>query len=167
MQHWNWICSVIVAGLVTCAAGCGGPAGVPGVVKVSGTVTLDGTPVEGATVTFQPEGDARAASGRTDANGVFQLTTLNSGDGALPGNYKVSISKMEDTDPAHQVTAEEFAQMVSGGKPPPMGPARSGQKTKNVGMKYHVPQKYMDASKSGLTATVAASGKNDFPFDLK
>lgn len=157
---------MVVAGLATCV-GCGGPEGVPGVVRVSGTVTLDGTPVEGATVSFRPEGDTRAASGLTDASGVFHLTTLNSGDGALPGSYKVSISKMEDTDPAHQVTGEEFAAMVAGGKPPPMGPTKPGRQTKNVGMKYHVPQKYLDPEKSGLTAEVKAGGDNDFTFDLK
>lgn len=160
-----WIYSIIVAGLAT-YAGCGGPEGVPGVVKVSGTVTLDGTPVEAATVSFRPEGDARAASGRTDANGRFQLTTLNPGDGALPGSYKVSISKVEDTDPAHQITAEEMAEMMSGDKQAPKGPTRPGQKTKNVGMKYHVPQKYMDPEKSGLTATVTADGDNNFTFEL-
>jgi hypothetical protein len=151
--------------IATCL-GCGGAPQIPGLVQVSGTVNFKGQPVEGATVNFRPESGTRAASGRTDANGVFQLTTLNPGDGALPGNYKVSVSKIEDTDPDHQVTAEDFAKMVSGGGKAPAGPTRPGQKVKSVGLEYHVPQKYMDADKSGLTATVNASGKNDIPIEL-
>lgn len=163
MRHL--ICSSVMVAIATCL-GCGGAPQIPGLVKVSGTVNFKGQPVEGATVNFRPESGTRAASGRTDANGVFQLTTLNPGDGALPGNYKVSVSKIEDTDPDHQVTAEDFAKMVSGGGKAPAGPTRPGQKVKSVGLEYHVPQKYMDADKSGLTATVNASGKNDIPIEL-
>lgn len=162
----NWKQSLLALSLLA-FAGCSGTEAVPGIVRVTGEVTLNGDPVEGATVTFQPEGAARAASGRTDAKGAFKLTTLNPGDGALPGNYKVMISKVEDTDPAHQMSAEEFTAMVSGGKRPPSGATRPGKKAENVGLKYHVPQKYMDANKSGLTATVDASGKNHIVFPLE
>src|SRR5258708_2370379 len=76
---------LLVAGA---AAGCGSKTS-----KVEGVVTLDGTPVQGATVIFVPETGDRQASGQTDADGVFHLTTFNTGDGAVPGTYKVTVSK--------------------------------------------------------------------------
>ena len=78
--------------LVFTAAGCDGRR-TP--VAVSGTVTLDGQPVEGATVTFHLVGDdkdGRLATGQTDKTGTFRLTTGNE-DGARPGEYKVVIIK--------------------------------------------------------------------------
>lgn len=144
--------------------GCGHQDEIPGLVRVSGTVKLADTPVEGATVTFQPDGQARSASGLTDKNGLYKLTTLNPGDGALPGSYKVTISKVEDTDPAHHVSAEDFAKGVASGKGPPAPPRNS--KKKNEGLKYHVPEKYMTADKSKLTAQVDDQNRK-FDFNLE
>jgi hypothetical protein len=80
---------VFVACLVL-VLGCGGK-GKP--VKVQGVVTLDGKPVPGATVVFVPEeGSGRPASGRTEADGTFRLTTYRTDDGALPGQYKVTVN---------------------------------------------------------------------------
>jgi hypothetical protein len=62
-------------------------------VKVEGTVTLDGKPLSGASVTFNPVGGGRPSVGTTDSSGHFQLTTFNTGDGALPGDYKVTVRK--------------------------------------------------------------------------
>jgi hypothetical protein len=74
------------------AAGCEGQRAL---VPVSGTVTLDGKPVEGATVTFHLLGDdkeGRPATGQTDKTGTFRLTTGNE-LGARPGEHKVVIVK--------------------------------------------------------------------------
>jgi len=49
----------------------------------------------------------RAAGGITDASGKFQLTTLNANDGAMPGKYKVAVSKAVATSEASQITAED------------------------------------------------------------
>src|SRR5437867_12591753 len=74
-----------VVGLV----GCGSPTKA---VKVQGTVTLDGKPFPGATVTFTPvEATGKPASGRSESDGGFQLTTFKPDDGALPGDYKVVV----------------------------------------------------------------------------
>src|SRR5262245_20460377 len=62
-------------------------------VPVSGTVTLDGKPVDGAIVTFHLLGDdkdGRPVAGQTDKTGTFRLKTGNE-DGARPGEYKVVI----------------------------------------------------------------------------
>src|SRR5687768_17292422 len=74
-------------------AGCGSGSERP--VPVGGKVTLGEKPVDGAVVTFHSKGGGRSASGKTDADGNFKLTTINTGDGAPPGEYTVTISKQE------------------------------------------------------------------------
>ena len=121
------ICLLVLVGLCVCV-GCGRDAAtIKGLVKVTGTVTYQSKPVDGATVTFSPVSGGRAAGGRTDAGGKFQLTTLNAGDGAPPGKYKVAVSKTENLGPESQMTAEDMAKMVAGGKGPPAGPTPRGQ----------------------------------------
>ncbi|MBX9581405.1 MAG: carboxypeptidase-like regulatory domain-containing protein [Gemmataceae bacterium] len=71
------------------AAGCGGGAKP---VKVAGRVTLDNQPLPGATIVFTPDGGTgNIASGRTDDAGEFQLTTFGPDDGAVPGDYKITV----------------------------------------------------------------------------
>jgi hypothetical protein len=92
----------LIWGLPAClsalvAVGCGG-AGSP--VAVKGMVKLDGNPLAGATVTFMPTGDSgRPATGETDRNGVFHLTSLRKDDGAFPGDYRVVVTKIQAIDP--------------------------------------------------------------------
>jgi hypothetical protein len=83
----------LVALLGVVLIGCGGR----GTTPVQGVVTLDGTPVAGATVLFMPDGQdgRRPASGFTSSDGTFRLTTYEPDDGALPGKYRVVIQKTE------------------------------------------------------------------------
>lgn len=79
--------------LLLAAAGCSGKY-TP--VPVSGVVTLDNKPVEGATVNFYAVGDereGRPAFGQTDKAGVFELSTMGNKDGALRRDYKVVITR--------------------------------------------------------------------------
>jgi hypothetical protein len=83
--------------------GCGGNNGQLDVYPVSGIVTLQGKPIEGATVMFFGQDEHLRAvgvpipEGTTDASGKFELTTYEAGDGAPAGNYAVSITWMEET----------------------------------------------------------------------
>jgi hypothetical protein len=72
-------------------AGCG--SGRPTPVRVTGRVTLNGRPVDAASVTLMPERGGRPASGTTDSAGGFTLSTFAVGDGALPGDYAVTVTK--------------------------------------------------------------------------
>ena len=48
----------------------------PAVEYVQGVVTLDGAPLEGATVFFSPKGSAgKGAAGKTQSDGSFTLNT--------------------------------------------------------------------------------------------
>jgi hypothetical protein len=77
--------------LAVALTGCGGK----GTIPVKGVVTLEGAVLPEATVLFVPDGPegGRPASGFTSSDGVFQLTTYQPNDGALPGNYRVLIRK--------------------------------------------------------------------------
>lgn len=143
----------ILAILLCCSAvGCG-KSGLSGTIRAKGKVTYKGQPVEGATVVFSPvDQTGRAASGLTDAQGNFNLTTLEAGDGALAGQYKVSISKTTTAGKAN-MTPDEARATLSSGKPTLL-PRDEG-----------LPVKYKNDA-GGLTAEVTSGGKNDFTFDL-
>src|SRR5215218_2596086 len=87
--------------LVLCA-GCDGPMLAP----VKGRVVFRGKPVKEAAVTFNPvpaeEGATDAgkpATGFTDADGTFVLSTFRPYDGALIGRHRVLVV-LDDTNPA-------------------------------------------------------------------
>jgi len=70
-------------------AGCGGPEH-PEVGRVSGVITLDGQPLEGATVMFQPT-EGRASIATTDSAGKYSMTYLDGVPGAKLGSHQVII----------------------------------------------------------------------------
>ncbi|HEV3023889.1 MAG TPA: carboxypeptidase regulatory-like domain-containing protein [Pirellulales bacterium] len=90
---------LILCGLLVTAAGCGGSNTAP----VSGRVRLDGQPLAGATVIFQPLSGERnpgpGSAGKTDESGGYtlQLMTGNT-PGAILGKHKVSITAYEGGD---------------------------------------------------------------------
>lgn len=91
---------VVVIGLLL-AAGCGGP----GMARVTGKVTWKGNPVKEAAVTFEPvprdasdREPGKPATGFTDENGVYSLSTFRAEDGAILGKHTVSIV-LDDTNP--------------------------------------------------------------------
>lgn len=89
----------LLVGLVACAAaGCGS-----NVAPVAGKVTLDGAPLVGAVVVFQPDTEAvhpgPGSSGLTDDQGRYSLQLMNgSGTGAIIGKHKVTITAYEGDD---------------------------------------------------------------------
>jgi hypothetical protein len=93
--RWNLAASVLVLGAI---AGC---SRIPAdVVPVSGQVTLDGQPLAGATVTFQPirsPADEKVVSGGsvgyTDSAGRFELRLIDPDvPGAAIGKHTVTIT---------------------------------------------------------------------------
>ncbi|MEP3479792.1 MAG: carboxypeptidase-like regulatory domain-containing protein [Fuerstiella sp.] len=84
--------------------GCGGSgdkwtANQPDTVDASGIVTLDGEPVEGATVVFGPIDGKYPAHAITESDGSFSAAAFTSKAGAVPGKYKVALTKtIEDKD---------------------------------------------------------------------
>jgi len=81
----------LVAALLLLGAGCGGRGPFP----VNGVVTLDGQPVVGAEVRFDPSTpDLLPAFAMTTEGGAFYMS-LAGGKGVLRGEYRVVVVKIE------------------------------------------------------------------------
>lgn len=118
-QNRVFVNLAVLAGFLV---GCGGTSQLPEysekLVSVSGQVKANGKPLPYATVTFIPQsGDGQIASGQTDEQGNYELFTLMSGAtvdesrGAVPGQYKVTVSRisMPDGSPVPKGTTEADA----------------------------------------------------------
>jgi len=138
------LCPAIVVG---CSGGPAANPNRPATVAVSGTVTYNGQPVDGATVAFLPQKpDGTGASGLTDAAGKFTLTAFEPGDGAVPGSYLVTVTKTE----------------AQGG-----GEVQENSEATPTAPKSLLPEKYGNPQVSGLTAEVKEGEKTEFVFELK
>lgn len=134
--------------LLAVFAGCGRSQTSP----VEGDVSLDGKPVAGASIQFVPQGKGRDATGGTDQDGHFVMSTFQPKDGVLPGSYKVVISPPSGVaDSTKYATSEEA--MAAAAKQP----AKKAAST--------FPQKYTRPDQTPLTQEVPVTGK--VRFDLK
>tara|TARA_R110002167_G_scaffold364570_1_gene586615 strand:+ start:2362 stop:2775 length:414 start_codon:yes stop_codon:yes gene_type:complete len=118
--------------------GCGSDAEkLPELSDATGTILLDGKPLVGGLVSFEPQISnsvkAKASFGSTDEEGKFKLRYNATTDGVIPGKQVVRVSKLSGTN-------EEPGEEI-------------------------LPGKYN--TESTLTAEVTKEGPNDFPFDLK
>lgn len=85
----NCILLTAAAFFVACAAtGCSPPEHAP----VTGVVTINNRPVEGAVVTFSPKAGGRPAYGRTGPNGVYELEYTSGVKGAKLGVNQVYVT---------------------------------------------------------------------------
>lgn len=151
--------------LTIVAAGCGGGASFPKTYPVTGKVTVGGKAVEGAMVTFQLDSGKENAIGTTDKNGEFTLSMFQPGDGAVPGQYRIAVSKLPPgatsaagTPPPGQIGSAELPADYA----PPPDTSKGGGTT---GPKSEIPAKYGNDQTSGLRATVIA-GPNNIPLPL-
>ena len=87
-----------LAGMFVFTLGCE-PSGPPRpkTYPVTGVVTYKGEPVAGANLNFQLADGSSYSMAITDASGGYSLQTFEPGDGALPGEYHVGISKYEQS----------------------------------------------------------------------
>lgn len=130
--------------------GCSG--GGPATHSVSGVIMFDGQPVTDAQVGFIPvdgqaneEGEVKPASGQTDSNGRYTLTTYvkptQQVKGAMAGSYKVTVTKGVAEN--RIVEYDDLSQQTG------------------------LPDVYGDATQTPLSATVTADGSNNFDFTLE
>jgi hypothetical protein len=132
-----------IIGLVCAlAVGCGGPK----LPQVTGKVTVDGQPAEGAVLIFFPEDSTTSsvASAVSSSDGTFQLVSdMNSG--IAIGRYNVSISW---PDPSKKPTERETM----------MGNFEPGRDLLNA--------RYASKDTSGLTAEITALTTELASFEL-
>jgi len=122
---------------------------------VRGIVTLDGEPLEGATVSFTPQnpGEGIASFGQTNAKGEYLLQTLAGrvDAGTLPGEYTVTISKFKSIPTGRMIRCDNSGEML---------PEMEGI--------IYFPRMtfYAEASTTPFSATVVR-GRNHFDFSMK
>ncbi len=132
--------------------GCGSAA--TGTVPVSGTVKLDGQPLQGAEVFFLT--DEEGWSAMTDKDGYFQFSS-----GTKPLKFRVSISKFEGKgvvlDPA---AGMDEGQLMAMQMSDPSGKAVAAV------AKQLVPEKFSSRTGTELTFLVPLGGTQAADFDL-
>lgn len=126
--------------------GCAGEFG-PELVPVTGTITLDGQPVQQAVIRFLPDNSKGTkgpiALGVVESSGRYSLTSPGGRDGVIEGHHLVTI-----------ICEEQAEREVSEGV------------FETVGDKCHVPAHYASEKTSELTAEVTTDS-NEVNFDLR
>lgn len=133
MESLRWQSAALALALAI-LAGCGKSG--PEVAFVSGTVTLDGKPLDGATIIFTPTSGGRPSGAETNEEGYYELTYTEGVMGALPGKHTVTIRTFRESNPGENVKAR-----------PETLPAKYNAKTK-------------------LKKKVEAGQENDIDFNL-
>jgi hypothetical protein len=153
VRHPFRIAALLAFGM-TAVVGCGDDTGLGKRYPVSGTVKYKGAPVEKGTIAFTPvDAGLRPATGQID-KGSYSLTTLNPGDGAMAGKYKVTVKSVE-------IDTTEMKTIAKGGQF--HHDKAFADATKNA--KSLVPSKYGLVETSGLEKVVQPSS-NSIDFDL-
>src|SRR5262245_31347027 len=137
---WRPFCVILVAFLVV---GCGSSGGE---LPVNGIVTWDGTPLDGAAVTFFPDSRAEGTGGtaRTGSDGKFVVLGAKGQKGLVPGTYKVTVSKLKG---GGAVTDEEVIAAPT-----------------EVELRSDLPAIYSNPSQTVLSYSVTGDGK---PIEIK
>jgi hypothetical protein len=128
------------------AVGCGGSS--YRFAPVSGKITLDGKPLAGASVNFQPiavgSETGPGSAGKTNEKGEYSLTSTTGASGAWVGKHRVFVSVLTASK---ETTGDE----------------RGGPKMTNK-----VPDKYNGyAGETTLNCEVPPAGTNKADFELR
>lgn len=151
---------ILVLGAVA-LVGCSSDDGaddLPETVSAEGVLTLDGKPLEGASIVLSPSDPAGyAASTISGTNGKFRLQSFPMKDGAVPGNYQIAVTKSVESGGAGAWKPEDFGEDAAHAaeSPPPSS-------LKNV-----LPAQYADPQTSGLSLTIPPEGLSDYEIELK
>ncbi len=159
LSSTKWMALAPVALCLT-IAGCGGPDR-PEMAPVSGVVVQDGKPVPGAEVNFRNDKAPRAATGTTDNEGKFRLTTFENFDGAVLGEHKVGVVKVQTDAAISGANADDPSAAYEAG----MAAAASGNM--EAIQKSELPTNFADPETSGLKFTVTKDGPNEFEIKLE
>jgi hypothetical protein len=153
---------IAAVGCLAMVAGCGGnEEDRVALVPVSGTLTLDGKPLEGVIISFVP--DASNAKPQTDGGdltgpgGTFEAKYRNR-NGLAPGKYTVTVARPGKGEPGDIAGTSA----VTGVAVPPTHKGQAGKKEKEP-----PPWPYGDASTTPLKQTVPPGGSTGLKIDLK
>ncbi|MBA4187725.1 MAG: hypothetical protein C0467_06870 [Planctomycetaceae bacterium] len=144
VQLMNWRRTYAPALLAAFLAGCGSNSSTSTTAEVTGTVTLDGKPLENAEVQFVPKSDPALGLhvAKTDSSGRFKITQDSPTNPVKPGTYAVLVSKV-----------------IGGNDPSQPGGGMDAQKNE-------VPAVYQDRNKTPLSADVREGSNTLQPFQI-
>ncbi|MCA9126145.1 MAG: hypothetical protein KDB22_03630 [Planctomycetales bacterium] len=125
-------------------SGCGSGVDLEKTVPVSGTLSYQGTPLEGYKLVFHPVEDRQGATAESGADGSFVMGTNEPGDGAAPGKHRVSINFIAERMEG-EAGRETFVKLTP---------------------KVKVPAKYKNPDTSGIEIEVPESGSESLNIDL-
>ena len=157
-------CSLALLLATVSITGCGGgtdPGRQP-VFPVTGTITMDGSPLGGATVAFAPQAGQPTAVGKSDAEGKFTLTTYEYGDGAAAGSFRVVISKTKSGPPPADIDSGDHEADEEAAGAHDAAAAEGGGAGEEM-----VPPQYASSVDTPFTVEVKISGENDFPLPIE
>lgn len=151
---------LIVIGLMACL-GCGEvDDGLPRTVKAAGVVTCDGQPLEGASIVLMQDSGTNFARGISDARGRFSLAAYETKSGAVPGTYKVTVSK---TVTIEKATPSQVPTTLAADS---QHAAEGDEGRGNASWVNDLPAKYNSPVTSGLTVTIPEEGTSDIRIEL-
>jgi len=138
--------------------GCGGDT--PTLGTVTGTVTLDGKPVEGAAIQFEPVSSGLpTAFGRTDAAGKYELWYSRGNRGASLGESIVRIQAFQDAgEDSGQKKRPEIIPAKYNAQSDLKVEVKRGAQTHNFDLKSGGLVIQPDAAEGGPAAKRSASG---------
>lgn len=147
-------CLSLLSLIAISVCGCSNTPEGPPTVDAKGIVTLDGTPVEGATVVFvAADGSSNSASGMCAKDGSFSLDSFNYKPGTVPGTYNAIVTKNEEVTTSEGELEGEEAEHA----------AESG--SQQLGVKNVLPSKYQQPSNS-FQFIVPEGGVTDLKVEL-
>ncbi len=124
----------------------------PAQVKTTGTVTLDGEPVANAALMFIPD-SGRPASGNTNTNGEFQVSSFGGNDGLPAGNYRVTATKLVLKDKYQQLYERQLERAAAEAEP--------GEEPEEVDIEFgenayrnDLPENYAELDTTDITVTI-------------
>ena len=139
MKRYKFTFALILVGLLVASVGCSSRTGDQLAVHVTtGQIQFEGQPLPGSLIVLHPKDRSNPkllpAVGKSDAAGNFTLTTYKQNDGAIAGEYAVTV---------------EYSQLV-----------QNGDEIVNSG--NLVPPQYVQANTTELQVRVA-DGLNQLP----
>ena len=140
---------LLLFGFLVVLSGCGDGKGA-NPSTVSGKIMYKDQPVAGAIVTFRAADNTTSFFAKSDESGVYTLRDSAGVDGAVPGDYVVTVAKRE---------------VLGGSNVSEDDPNYDGGSGAEAEIKDLLPVKYSQQRTSDLKVTVV-EGPNDIPLNL-
>ena len=138
LLHLTACCFISTA----CLSGCSGDTDSRPAVEIKGIVTLDGSPLQEASIQFTSPKTGESANANLDASGQYSISFPKADIGSV---YEITI-----TPP---VVDEQNAMALA---------EQPKEKAANK-----IPAKYSSRTSSGLTTQIEQAGNHEANFDLK